>query len=250
MNRRVKYASVHLACSAVVAALAWLLVSLVWYPKPLASLAGGAALFFILVSVDVVIGPALTAVVAAPRKARGELRRDLGVILLLQAGAFAYGMYSVAAARPVAIAFEIDLFRVVSAAEVDSQSLHKAPPSLRHLPWTGPSTLAAVKPVDSAALVRTIELGLEGIPLAALPEYWREYRQEATRAWAVAKPVSVLIAQRPDVLAVIEGIASREGVNTSEMRYLPLLARKSEGVAILVAPDARVAGILPTAMAP
>lgn len=250
MSRRMRATAIHLAGSSAVAALAWLLVSFVWYPSPLAELAGGAALFAILVSVDVVIGPALTAVVASPSKARTELVRDLSVILLLQLCAFGYGMYTVAAARPVAIAFEVDLFRVVTAAEVDVESLPKAPPSLRQLSWRGPATLAAVKPANSVEQLRTIELGLAGIALAALPEHWREYAQESGRAWTAAKPVSTLVAQHANAAPDVNRIAARAGVPAAELRFLPLLARRAEGVVLVAPPNARVAGVLPFAATP
>ena len=240
---------IHLIGSAFVAVLAWWLVSVVWYPDPLTELAGGSALFLILVTVDVVIGPALTAVVADARKGRRELVRDLSVILLLQLSAFAYGMYSMAAARPVALAFEIDLFRVVTAAEVNTQTLAQAPASLRSLSWTGPVTLASVKPTDPAEQLRTIDLGFAGVPLAALPEHWREYAPLASKAWAVAKPVAELLGNRVVAAADIERMALKAGVAQSDLRGIPLLARRAEGVVLLAAPDARVVGILAPATA-
>lgn len=244
MNLRFRATVIHLAGSAGVAALAWWLVSAIWYPEPLAALAGGTALFVILVSVDVIIGPALTAVVANPRKGRRALVRDLSVILALQLSAFGYGMYTMAAARPVALAFEIDLFRVVSAAEVDTQTLSKAPASLRSLSWTGPATLAAVKPADPAEQFRTIELGLAGIPLAALPEHWREYAPLAAKAWAVSTPVSDLLSKGLVTPAEVDRLAAKAGVALSALRAVPLLARRAEGLVLLAAPDARIAGII------
>ena len=249
VNLRFRATAIHLAGSACVASVAWWLVSVVWYPEPLAALAGGSALFAILVAVDVVIGPALTAVVADPRKGRRELVRDLSVILLLQLSAFAYGMYSMAAARPVALAFEIDLFRVVTAAEVNTQTLSQAPASLRSLSWTGPVTLASVKPTNPAEQLRTIDLGFAGVPLAALPEYWREYAPLAATAWAVSKPVAALLGSRVVAAADIERIAAKAGVAQSELRGIPLLARRAEGMVILAAPDARVVAILALAAA-
>jgi len=206
---RLRATLIHLGASAVVAALAWWLVFRIWYPWPLAMLAGGASLFSILVAVDVVIGPALTAVVANPRKPRAELLRDLSIILVLQISAFAYGMYTVAAARPVALAFEVDLFRLVTAIEVDEPSLPKAPENLRELSWTGPVTLAAIKPHTADEQFRTIELGLAGIALASMPQYWREYSQESAKAWAKSKPVSELLVRHPGAVTVSSGLRAR-----------------------------------------
>jgi hypothetical protein len=247
MQLRLRATLIHLAASTVVAVLAWWLVFRLWYPAPFAELSGGAALFLMLVSVDVVIGPALTAVVANPAKTRGALMRDLGVILALQVAAFGYGLLTMAAARPVALVFEVDLMRVVSANDVDHDTLQQAPEGLRELSWTGPVLLAAVKPSDPAEQFRSIELGLAGVPLAALPVYWRPYATLAPQAWAKASPVTSLVRQRPEQTQVVATIAAQAGVAVADLRMLPVLARKTEWLALLAQPGARVVGYLPIA---
>ncbi len=247
MSFRIRATTLHLLLSLAVAALAWWLVFRLWYPPPFAELAGGAALFLILVSVDVAIGPALTAVVANPKKPRAELLRDLCVVVVLQIAAMGYGLHTMAAARPAVIAFEVDLFRVVSAVDIDETTLPAARLGLRRLSWTGPVVLAAVIPSDPAEQFRTIELGLAGVPLGALPAHWREYAPLSAKAWAAGRPVAVMLTKRPDHTAEVQRIADRAGVSLGDLRTLPLMARRAEGVALIAAPDARVVGYLPTA---
>lgn len=248
MNFRLRAAGLHLAGSAVVALVAWWLVFRLWYPSPLSALAGGAALFMLLMVVDLVLGPTLTAVIANPNKPRVELFRDIGVVLTIQIAALVYGLHIVAVARPVAIAFEIDFFRVVSASEVDSDSLHQAPADLQSLSWTGPRTLAAVRPASAHEQLRTIDLGFAGIPLAALPAYWRDYGVEASKAWQLGQPVASLIASAPEVAATVNELARKAGLEVSALRALPLLARRGEGTVLLAPPDARIVGLLPVPM--
>src|SRR5882762_3071798 len=104
---RLRAAATHLLASAVVAGIASLVVFKLWYPSPFSTVAGGSALFLILISVDVTLGPALTAVIASPGKPQTEFIRDLAVIVVVQFSAFAYGLYTMALARPVALAFEV-----------------------------------------------------------------------------------------------------------------------------------------------
>lgn len=250
MQLRIKAALLHLAGSAAVAAIAWWLVFRLWYPPPLSDLAGGSALFVLLVSVDVVIGPALTAVVANPNKPKRELARDLAVILALQLGAFGYGIHAMALARPVALVFEIDLFRVVTAADIEESSLTSAEPGLRQLSWTGPATLAAVKPDSADEQLRTIELALNGIPLSNLPSQWRPYAPKAAAAWSAAKPLSALLARRPTLVDQADAISRKAGVAVSELRTLPLLSRRAEWTVVLANPGARVVGFLSVVDAP
>jgi len=245
LRRRLLAAGIHLLLSILVAALVSLLVFVVWFPSPFAVIAGGTHLFVLLVSVDVVMGPALTAVAASPGKPRRELVRDLIVIVLLQLAAFGYGLYSVALARPVALVFEIAEFRVVTAAELEPASLSEAPPGLRELSWRGPKLMAVVKPTDPEELLRSVQLGLAGIPLAAVPRYWREYTAFADAAWRAARPVPALLDKYPSSVEAVARIANAARQPASGLRFLPLRARHADWVAIVAAPDARVVGYLP-----
>jgi hypothetical protein len=245
MNFRLRAAGIHLGASIAAGAIACWLVFALWYAAPLAELAGGATLFAILVGVDLVMGPALTAVIANPRKSRRELTRDLAMIVLLQSAAFGYGIYTMAAARPVAIAFEVDLFRVVSAADVDETTLDLAPPALRKLSWTGPVMLMVVKPTQADEQFRSIELGLAGIPLAAMPRYWREYAPAAAQVVAACKPVAALLEKHPGQAAALAQMARRANLSVGDLKSATLLARRSEWVAVISPADARIVGYLP-----
>lgn len=244
LARRLRFAGIHLASSAVVAAIASWVVFRLWYPPPLATIAGGASLFMILVSVDVVLGPLLTGVAASPGKPRAELVRDLAVIVLIQAAAFGYGLYTMALARPVAIAFEVDRLRVVSAADIDPAMLAEAPPRWRDLPWTGPQLVAAVKPTGAEASMRAIELGLAGIDLSMIPANWREWNEHRDAVWAKARPVDVLVKEYPETADPLDAFAAKAGTTRDALRFLPLLSRRASWVTVF-APGAVVAGHLP-----
>ena len=92
MSRRSFATLVHLLISGAIAAVASLLVFRVWYPPPFAAVAGGLGLFGLIVGIDVVVGPLLTAVVASAAKPLAELRRDIAVIAVFQSLAFGYGI--------------------------------------------------------------------------------------------------------------------------------------------------------------
>jgi hypothetical protein len=242
---RIRAAALHLAASAAVALLASLLVFWVWYPSPFAALAGGTKLFLILVSVDVVIGPALTFVAASAGKPKAELARDLAIIVALQLAAFAYGMYTMAQARPVALVYEVDRLRVVTASDLEPASLQEAPADLRQLSWTGPQTIAVIKPTDGAELLQSIQLGLAGVPLAALPKYWRSYQSQALQAWQHALPVTALEARYPHLAPKLGLLSADAAVPKSMLRYLPVQGRHATAVAVLTESQSRILGYLP-----
>jgi hypothetical protein len=79
-----------------------------------------------------------------------HLRWDLAIIGVVQLAALAYGLYTVALVRPVAMVFEVDRFRVVTAADVPPEDLRKARPPYDALSWTGPPLLATRAPEPGA----------------------------------------------------------------------------------------------------
>ena len=104
----------HLAISCLVAAGAAALVFGLWFPFPYRYLSGGRELFLLIVAVDVVSGPLLTAVLFSPTKPRKELWLDLSIVVLLQLGTLGYGLYTVQAARPLYLVLELDRFKVIA----------------------------------------------------------------------------------------------------------------------------------------
>ena len=245
MPRRVILAGIHLLFSICVAAIAAGVVFLIWYPPPFATIMGGIGLFILLVSVDVVLGPTLTAIVAGPAKPLPELRRDLAIIIAFQVAGFAYGMWSIALARPVYVSFEVDRYRIVTAADVDPATLGDAEPALRSLPWLGPRTIAAVKPTEPAEQMRAVDLGLAGFDLSMVPKYWRAYATQQDAAWAAAQPLEALLRRYPDVSAGAGDIARRSGADIHSLRFLPVMARRSIWSAVVAQPGAQIVGYLP-----
>ena len=243
-GRRVKAPLLHALASLAVAITVSLIIFVLWFPGALATVAGGAALFLILTSVDVISGPMLTAVVANPAKPSREFRRDVLVIAIVQLVALAYGVYVLSLARPVVMVFEVDRMRVLSAAEVDPTELGKAPEGLRQLSWTGPRVIAAATPKTREEMLKAIDLAIGGLDIGDIPKNWRPYESQATSAWNRAKPAPELEARYPAVRDELAGVAARSHVPLEELRFLPLVGRQSGGSVILAPPGARVVDVL------
>lgn len=74
-----------------------------WYPHNLFYTSGGWHGTKIVFFVDMVLGPALTLILANPKKSNKELIRDLGFCAVLQICALAYGVAQVVSNKPVAL---------------------------------------------------------------------------------------------------------------------------------------------------
>ena len=244
MNFRIRVSGVHFLISVGIAVLAALLVFLVWYPPPYAVLAGGLSLFVMLVAIDVVLGPCLTAVVANSAKPRAELVRDIALIALIQLLALGYGMNTIALARPVYLVFEVDRFRVVSAADVDSVTLVKAPAAYRQLPWTGPTLIATRKAMNQNEMLHSLGLGLQGVDIAMQPERWTEYAFSIEAVLSKARPAKLLLEKYPQVTEELQAVAAKHAVEIGDIFFLPLVSRKSSGVVLVSVPKADIVGYL------
>lgn len=243
-NRRIRAPALHALASLGVAAIAALIVFAVWFPPPYAMIVGGLNLFLILVSVDVVMGPALTAVAADPRKPARTFLRDLAVIVALQVCALAYGLHVMWGARPVVLAFEVDRMRLLVAADIDPLMLSEAPPPLRKLSWKGPQLLAAARPATREETLRAIDLALAGLDISNVPKNWRSYETQSVSAWNAARVASELDTRYPSVHDELARIAAEAKTSVSELRFLPLVSRFNGGSVVLAPPDARVVGVL------
>jgi len=136
----------HLSASFVMALLGLALVYRLWYPSPLHLAVGVNGVFLLMLAVDVVMGPLLTFVVY--KKGKRTLLMDLSIIVALQLAAFAYGLWTIAEARPAWLVFNADRVDLVQAHEVDTRHRQEVKPEFRTAPWTGPEWVASVNPED------------------------------------------------------------------------------------------------------
>jgi hypothetical protein len=226
---RLKAAFIHLMLSGVIGALTAAVVFGLWFPWPYRVMAGGQALFILIVSVDLVMGPALTLVVFNASKARPVLARDLAVIGLLQLAALAYGIHTMYIARPVAIVFEEQRFRVLSEADVYLPELTKAPPGLRRLSLSGPQLLGTRKPASGAEKLNSIEMALQGFDVGSRPVFWQAYAASVPQVLSGTRPVSLLYQRYPASRAQVEQQVKQGAPSTAqasaELRFAPVISK-------------------------
>lgn len=241
---RLSAAGIHLGLSLAVALLAAGLVFGLWYPMPFREISGGRELFLLIVAVDVVIGPVITLAVFDRRKPWRELRRDLAVVGLLQLAALGYGLHTVFEARPVVLALEGSRLRVVRAIDLPSEQRAKAPPGLRDLPLAG-RRLVATRPPMVDEVFEAVQLGMAGVDLGMRPDFWLPESAIADEIRRAAKPLDELRRRYPERVAELDRAVQATGRMAEQLRYLPMLARRTDFVALIDAGSAEVVGHAP-----
>ena len=244
-KRRLRASTVHLGISLCIAAFAAALVFGLWYPYPYGEISGGRELFFLVVAVDVIMGPLITLAIFNRAKPRRELLIDFTVVGLLQLAALGYGLWTVFAARPVHLVFEYSRMTVVHAIDVDADLLAKAPTSLQKLPVTGPTVIALRPFKNPEEQFDATMAAFEGFPLAARSDLWQAYEPVRADVLKEAKPVAELRARFSNQAAQIDRAIAATGKPVTDLRYLPLLSRKTAWTVLLDTTTAEPLGYLP-----
>jgi hypothetical protein len=242
---RWKAAALHLAISAVIAAVVVTLMLAVWYPQPYFAAMGGETLIMLLIGVDVVIGPLITLIVFDPKKK--HLWFDLTVIAALQLAALAYGCSVMFNARPVYTVFVVDRFETVAANRVDAASLATVKTGeFRTLPLDGPKIIAARRPDTAERQSAIVISAMNGGPdLANLPELYVPYAQFRLAAARSARPLAELAQRQPDAVATIRSFVAGTGRAEGAFGFLPMKARNRDMAVVVDVKTGDVIGILP-----
>jgi hypothetical protein len=241
---RWKAACIHLAISLTLASGIASLLYLLWFPPPYFTAAGATRLMLLIIGVDVVIGPALTLLVFNTNKPKRELRLDLSIIGVLQAFAFAYGLYVICQARPVFVVAAVDRLNVIAADELSDTDLAKgSAPEFRQRSWTGPRLVGA-NPSDVDVGTIVMQVAQSGKDIDQLPQYYVPYDQVAEALLKRAHPLtalkSVTSAQQAYLLQLDKQAKARGDV----LVFVPLQSRKADFTAVISARSKRPLAVL------
>jgi len=237
-----RWALQHLLASAAVACLAAFVVFGWWYATPWRQLLGVGSIFGLIVAVDVVAGPLLTAVLASPSKSRRERWVDLTLVASIQLTALAYGMWSVYSARPVILAFEVDRLVVITANEVQIDKLPEALPQFQELSWSGPQFVSLRKARSSDEFLQSVEQSIQGSTQAMRPGWWRPFDEAVPSMLKRASPLQSLLERKPADRQSLEKAARESGIPIAELRYLPLTSSNAGDWVVLLSNIGNVVG--------
>jgi hypothetical protein len=164
----------HLLLTLLVAGLSAVLVFQVWYPQHLWKMVGGIELYFLMLSVELTLGPVMSLVIFHPNKSRKELVRDYLVIGVIQMSALVYGLYVVAQSRPVFLVFVKDRIEVITPVEIAAGDLAQGHNGFDRLPWFGPQRICVSSPSDVDEQNRLLFSAVfNGKDIQNYPQYYR-----------------------------------------------------------------------------
>jgi hypothetical protein len=226
----------HFCASLCLALVVALLVFQLWFPYPYREIAGGRELFWLVMGVDVVCGPLLTLVLSNPAKSKRERYLDWSLIIALQLGALAYGLVTLAQARPVALVYEVDRFRAVTLADINDSDMALASPEHKNLSLTGPQLKGLRSAASADEQLQSIELSVQGIEPSMRPQWWQDYGLSIPQVLAKSKPIEQLRRKHPGQTAQIDEAIRSGGLSGGTAVWLPLVGRRSTDWVVFLDP--------------
>jgi hypothetical protein len=181
MRFRLKAFSLHLLSSATVLTLVLGCLYFGWYYWPGWYLTDVTQVVVVMVCVDVVLGPALTLIIANQKKSRRELTRDIGIIVAVQLCALSYGSVSLWSGRPLYYAFSENVLQLVQAYDIDAQEAklgREQNPALAPHWYNLPRWIWAPLPQDPDERKKIFEAAISGgDDVISMPRYFKRWEE-------------------------------------------------------------------------
>lgn len=172
MSNRLKFFVIHLITSAVLILIFVVFFIYTWYPFPLLKAVGASHLMFLVLLVDLCLGPFLTWVVFNEKKK--SLKFDLTIIILIQFFALIYGVYTFEKGRPVWIVFHGDRFELIKKNDVIINNTQLIKSQYSNVGWWKPEYVAVKPSSDFIQQQKDIFFEvLGGNSLAQMPERYQ-----------------------------------------------------------------------------
>jgi hypothetical protein len=181
MRFRLKAFGLHLLASATALTLILGALYLGWYRWPGWYLADVKTVVFVMIGVDVVLGPSLTFIIANYNKPRRELKRDIGIIVAVQLCALIYGTTQLWNGRPLYYAYSEGVLQLVQAYDINADEAARARrENAQFAPhwYSLPRWVWAPLPQDPEESQKIVAAALTGgDDVVSMPRYFKSWEQ-------------------------------------------------------------------------
>ncbi|QER38430.1 type4 fimbrial accessory protein [Acinetobacter suaedae] len=172
-KQRLSAMAVHILFSLFLLLIALFLVFHLWYPAPLDKAMGVGTVFWIILVIDLILGPLLTFTVFNPKKK--ELKIDLFLVVVIQLAAYFYGLHTVVQGRPVFQVFVVDDIELVREIDLKYESNLKIDKVYKPYIFSQPRWVSAVYSSDPKIAFQQKQDEMFGNSLASRPETYQPF---------------------------------------------------------------------------
>jgi hypothetical protein len=199
------------------------IIFLMWYPGHYFRITGTNEIIWVLIGVDLVLGPSLTLLVY--KKGKKSLKFDLSVIVLVQLIALVYGVQAIHSERPFFMVYAVDRFNLLATKDVDFDTIED--PRFLDKPLVGPLMLIATMPEDPGERSRlTDEIIFQGMPdVDRRPGLWSLWEEGKHEVLLEQEPVSALREARPYAADRIDRAVAATGRDPGDLVFIPMIGK-------------------------
>ncbi|AUZ05093.2 hypothetical protein ADP71_14980 [Vitreoscilla sp. C1] len=231
-----KAAGIHLLICILIATTIFVLMTQMWYPDGLLTLAGGLRFFTVLVCCDVILGPIITLIVYSIKKSKRERFWDFAIIGTVQVAALSIGLHAIIDGRPAFAVFTGKKIEIINAVHMQEHELalgKQAP--FQHVSWQGPVAAIAQYPEQDAKLQSAImDSAGAGFGFAYMPRFYETLAQPQLQVLQNAiKPIAQLKQLAPTRVNDIDQALQNAGLNEQNAGWLDVETNNGFGVAIV-----------------
>ena len=231
MNSRVRAFTTHFFCSSILVGSLILINYLIWYPPPIADLQGANNIFFLIVVVDLLIGPLIILIIYD--KEKKSLKFDIAAVIIFQIVALAFGAHATFVARPVYAVFYGDRFEIAAASEISPDTTEHALNPYQKVPLGKITWVGAILPSgDVTAKNDMLFSALMGGGLRVTPKYYVNYSQIRDTVRERAKHVDQKLLDDPRSSGLKEYVSSLK-YSTNEIGLVPIKGSVKYGTVVI-----------------
>jgi hypothetical protein len=247
MRFRLKAFGLHLLASATALTLILGALYLGWYRWPGWYLADVKTVVFVMIGVDVVLGPTLTFIIANNNKPRRELKRDIGIIVAVQLCALIYGTTQLWNGRPLYYAFSADELQLVQAYDINAdQAARGQRENAQFAPhwYSLPRWIWAPLPEDPEESQKIV-LGtlVGGDDVVSMPQYFKGWEQGLPALRGQLKNVDDVAYFARSEKKILRERMKAAGLSTDQSNAMPLTGRGHPMLAVFDPVSAKIIAI-------
>ncbi len=208
----------------LIGGLSFFIVSL-WYPDIWASELGGYKLIFMILLLDLGVGPLCVALSYKAHKSFRERFLDVSVITLCQLAFFLWGAWTVSISRPVYIVFDTDRFEMVVDQDVDQAKLPESGlfstlPLLRGLQMAIVDLETTVP--DENERIEVNNDSVFGLDISKNPSYYVPYEGENLNRVLTKAQNYEIFAKNVNAKAQADAIINKHKLSNDQFKWLPI----------------------------
>jgi hypothetical protein len=247
MRFRLKAFGLHLLASATALTLILGVLYFGWYRWPGWYLSDVKTVVFVMVGVDVVLGPTLTFIIASNNKPRRELARDIGIIVAVQLCALIYGTTQLWNGRPLYYAYSEGVLQLVQAYDINAD---EAARGLRDNAQFAPHWYSLPRwiwaplpqdPEESKKIVLATVTG--GDDVISMPRYFKGWEQGLPELRDQLKKVDNVAYFAPSEKKKLKGLIQAAGLPIDQLNAMPLTGRGHPMLAVFDPASAKIISI-------